>query len=530
MPESETVLRIRAALDKPVSDELKPAERQGPLNQIVKRISELHQIPIELDGKSMGEAGVQNDVPVVMTTAQIPLKSALKLVLRPNELTTIFCDERLVITTKAAAEDIALNGVTRVYEIGDLCPKIRMTQQNRFRRDTLERDTEPLVRLICNAVVPRSWCGADEGAARIGIINGVPMLVVSQTQEIQEKVIELLQTLRAARDCQVKPDPRYENELGGVPVSIEKSTPFSKRKQFEENHDFKPVAKLELQDLPKYFGTFVKLPIELDTKALGDAGVPLDAALHVTGGRFSLAAALTACLRPYELTWLVQDDVIQITTRAAADDIAANGETRVYPVADLVGHKWSPAVPGCYADFDSLEEVIYGTVAPTTWGNVGGQASDIRLFDGCLVINQSWSVHEEIGLLLTALRRAKCASKPLAQPPAPQGLQVRVFNIPASESLPGQFAVPNDARQQVGSGSTNDARTVSHMRQMTQELVDTIPQVIAIKSWKAAGGDGTIHALGDKLVVRQEMAVIDEIAEFLSALHEQPGHVGAGFF
>ncbi len=66
--------------------------------------------------------------------------------------------------------------------------------------------------------------------------------------------------------------------------------------------------------------------------------------------------------------------------------------------------------------------------------------------------------------------------------------------------------------------------------QVAKELVDTIPQIIAIKSWKGAGGEGTIHAVGNHLVVRQEMAVIDEIAEFLAALNEQPGYSGGGAF
>ncbi len=529
VPESETVQRVRAVLDKPVSDELKPAERQGPLNEIVKRISELHQIPIELDGKSLGNAGVLENVPMVMTFAKIPLKSALRLMLRPNELTTIFRDERLLITTQAVADDVLFNGTTLVYEVDDLCPLA--IQQNRFRHNILERNTEALVQLIYSSISPTWWKEVGGAAsARITIAKGTPLLVVSQTEENQKEVAELLQSLRAARDCQAKPDPRYEKELGGVPVSLGSMQRYPWLKQLAQLHAFEPIEAMQLRDLPKHFGEPLKLPIELDTRALGDAGVGLETDLQLTGGRFSLATALTACLRPHELAWLVRDHVILITTRAAADDIAQYGETRIYPVADLVGHQWSPPVPGCYADFDSLEGLIQGTVAPTTWNNVGGEASDIRLFDGCLVINQTWSVHEEIGLLLTALRRAKLASKPAAQPPAPQGLQVRVFTIPASESLPAQGAVPKDARHQVGSGATNDARTVPQMPQLVKELVESVPQIIAIKSWKGAGGEGTIHAVGNRLVVRQEMAVIEEIAEFLAALKDQPEYSGAGFF
>ena len=61
---------------------------------------------------------------------------------------------------------------------------------------------------------------------------------------------------------------------------------------------------------------------------------------------------------------------------------------------------------GAQADFDQLIQLIQGTIAPTTWSDVGG-AGAIRPFPTnlSLVISQTQQVHEEIADLLEQLRR-----------------------------------------------------------------------------------------------------------------------------
>ncbi len=61
---------------------------------------------------------------------------------------------------------------------------------------------------------------------------------------------------------------------------------------------------------------------------------------------------------------------------------------------------------GVQPDFDSLIELITGTIAPTTWSEVGG-AGAIKQFatNLSLVISQTQEVHEEIADLLEQLRR-----------------------------------------------------------------------------------------------------------------------------
>ncbi|MBL8830191.1 MAG: VWA domain-containing protein [Planctomycetaceae bacterium] len=93
---------------------------QIPLRDVIDIIKNQHKIPVLFDTKSLGDAGVQEDVPVTINVKDVTLRSALRVLLRPNELTYLIKDEVLLITTKAAADDIALNGVTKVYPVADL--------------------------------------------------------------------------------------------------------------------------------------------------------------------------------------------------------------------------------------------------------------------------------------------------------------------------------------------------------------------------------------------------------------------------
>ena len=77
-----------------------------------------------------------------------------------------------------------------------------------------------------------------------------------------------------------------------------------------------------------------KIPIEADIRALEDFGVDLDTPItgtSIPGG--SLRSALKRLLEPVDLTYLVQDDVMLITTK---DKAAESLILKVYPVGDLV--------------------------------------------------------------------------------------------------------------------------------------------------------------------------------------------------
>jgi hypothetical protein len=116
----------------------------------------------------------------------------------------------------------------------------------------------------------------------------------------------------------------------------------------------------------------------------------------------SLQSGLNLLLRPLDLTWTIQDEVLLITTPEEAELALI---VKVYDVHDLVrcrdksGEEW--------ADYDTLIEVIKTTVKPETWDDVGGAGSVAPApFRGVemLVISQIYEVHQKIERLLEQFR------------------------------------------------------------------------------------------------------------------------------
>lgn len=544
-PETETTKRIRAALDGLWGLDPKLIFDQAPLNNVIQKIAEHHKIPIELDERAMQDAGIGSDVPVSFRPlAKVSLKAALRVIVRQNELTWLIKDERLVITTKAAADDIALNGVTRLYQVTDLCPVHESS--NRFLPPSVTAHADSLLQCISGLIDP--YCWSDVGGScsiRPFYSKNDTIIVVSASQATHESIESLLRDLRLARELQRKPDERYQKLPGGVPASVGGAAIHEYEKRLRERYKVEAMQNVPLQEAIAKLSDAWGIEMALDVKALGDADVQVDCPINITGGTFTAAAILEACLRSNGLTWIIKDELVDITTRAAADDIAQNGEIRVYPVADLICGTWQNDV--AVGDYDQLIQLIAATVAPTTWEFHGGSSSNCAFTAaGALVFCHTRLVHDEIAELLTSLRRTKLPQN--ANPPqaAPAGLQVRVFTIPVIEPPP-PVAPKNEAAPKPngqtskrhgilncpqgdlpiqaqlgglggGPGNASPSRSMTEAIQVAKELSETIPQLIALKSWKGAGGEGSIHAVGNQILVRQEAGVIDEIEELLEAM------------
>jgi hypothetical protein len=89
----------------------------------------------------------------------------------------------------------------------------------------------------------------------------------------------------------------------------------------------------ELSEVAAYLGDLHEITVVLDTRELEDAGLGTDLPITRTVDGLTLRSALKLMLRDAELAYVVQDDVLMITTAEAAEGILVN---RVYPVADLV--------------------------------------------------------------------------------------------------------------------------------------------------------------------------------------------------
>jgi len=116
----------------------------------------------------------------------------------------------------------------------------------------------------------------------------------------------------------------------------------------------------------------------------------------------SFRSALEMMLGELELTWVIDRDVLLITTQEKADQMLT---TKVHEVGDLVMYR--DGQDRILADYDSLEEMITTSIRPESWDEVGGPGtiSHHRYTNAeSLVVRQTAEVHEELEKLLADIR------------------------------------------------------------------------------------------------------------------------------
>lgn len=162
-----------------------------------------------------------------------------------------------------------------------------------------------------------------------------------------------------------------------------------------------------LQDVVDFLKDKHQIEIQLDAKAMEEAGIGQDTPVTAALKKVSLRSALGLLLKPLDLNWDIRDEVLLITTPDQADSFLF---TRTYPVADL----------GDSPEFGRVVDAITNTVLPNSWDDVGGPGS-IVVVPGSqsIVISQTRAAHEEILTLLRSLRSARATQGP--PPPKPPG-------------------------------------------------------------------------------------------------------------
>jgi hypothetical protein len=176
--------------------------------------------------------------------------------------------------------------------------------------------------------------------------------------------------------------------------------------------DFKETP---LKDVVDELKNKYNIEIQIDRKALSDVGIGADTPITATLKGISLRAALRLVLRASALTYIIQDEVLLITTPEEAEN---HLETKVYPVADLVLPEGASGED--QADFDSLIDLITSTVKPTCWDSVGGPGSIMPFATNLsITVSQTQEMHEEIENTLAKLRRIgrQQGGRGLALPP-----------------------------------------------------------------------------------------------------------------
>ena len=278
------------------------------------------------------------------------------------------------------------------------------------------------------------------------------------------------------------------------------------------------------------------IEIQLDNRALDDAGVGTDTPITRKLRNIKLKSALALMLREVGLTYVVEHEVLLITTEEQAQERRVN---RIYDVRDLLdADRQDRLARGDAAieyDYDSLIDAITSSVSPDSWDHLGGLGSIAPLY-GTLVIAQTTQIHERVAELFVNLRRVADGRRAAAAPPGnvaappvdPNALVLRVYSITSQGgSLGGGIRGGSDNNQP--SFQTFKAALSNDLFKSVQQLAVVIPTVIERDTWREAGGAGVIQAvpstgssgIAGALVVRQTKSVHAEIARFLRDLESK---------
>jgi hypothetical protein len=200
---------------------------------------------------------------------------------------------------------------------------------------------------------------------------------------------------------------------------------------------------------------FHKINIWLDRAAIAEEGGTLDqpVTLKLAGVRFR--SVLKLLLEPIQLSYVIEDDVLKITTPFNANKTMI---TRIYPVRDLYGRqiideerqpedKEIPKGTQAAEGRGDLEMAIARTIDPDSWNRKKGPASMTYVREsGSLVIHQSRGAHYQILQLLRGLRAAKSITlpEPDEQGPAPIAWKLRGPRRGETYSLVGIMDLDGD--------------------------------------------------------------------------------------
>jgi hypothetical protein len=211
------------------------------------------------------------------------------------------------------------------------------------------------------------------------------------------------------------------------------------------------------------------LDLWIDRPALNAAEISLDDAVTLQLSGVRLESILNLLLEPRDLDWLIQDEVLKITTRNRA---AALAEPRTFRIQSLLddGHT-----------VEELIDAIVKCVDPDSWSEAGGVGT-ISHSGGVLICRQSQRVQIAIAVLLMELEDLAEAQREDERAATPViTLQVyRTFEYPADD------------------------------------LAKALMAIVAPESWKKDGAD--LRPVKGALLIRQTPAVHREIQSVMKKL------------
>ncbi len=373
--------RIEEALDEPTQIHWV----EWPLDEALAELGRKHQIPILLRVHKLNEVAIPRNVPVTKTLRDVSLRSALRLLLRELELTYLVQDGALVITTP---EDVSAGGLQLVaYPIHDLLgPEDRAAH------------LQLLTNLLTSCISPHSWNDVGGPAVLHGSLDG--WLLINQDYGTHRRIEFVLHQLRQAMTCDeaglvfsLQPDNERERRIRRI-----------LERDLQLDYDAMP-----LRDAVQLLSDQLQIPMVINAKRLEEAAISTDTPIRLRLPKRPAKQQLSTILAELELTWIVDDEVLQITT----PDDACGPErltTRLYDLRLLTDPDFG-ALPG-----NHLIEAIMNLIEPQSWDEAGGPGS-LAVFRDLLVVTQADARHAPVERFLRAVEQHCAPQDDRSDPP-----------------------------------------------------------------------------------------------------------------
>ncbi|MEX2286356.1 MAG: hypothetical protein WD648_04650 [Planctomycetaceae bacterium] len=444
------------------------------LNEIAQWIAEQQKIPVMFDNKALAAEGIPLGEPVTDHLNNEPLYLLL------NRLSSLglawYVDEEILhITTIKVANEKA---TTRSYILGDLLDA-------GYKRDLL-------VDTIIEATL-QPWESKDgEGAADPEWLGDV--LFVRQNDRAHYEIAGLLAALRKHGRQTFTFDPPQHI---GLREKLEKNVSLNFR-------DTPLVTAID--ELARQAGA----DIRLEASMLRSAKVREREPVSLTLTDRKLSTALQALLTNLNLTWVLRDGVLWITTM---EEASKNSKTAVYDVRDLCRNE---------SESNELQEAIENQTGGP-WESHQGEGGQITFAkDGTMIIIQTESAHREVVDLLANYRKALLASKRRDRDVIdPKEVITRYYRMDAAIAADLIGLLPQLVQPETWKSDKNPGAPGTIMKAASESDVVTANDLTASSGTNVgAAAKNSVIVPRAVLIVRQTRTAHDDIAKTIDRVRQ----------
>jgi hypothetical protein len=464
---------------------------ERPLKDVLEELGRELNVPYRIDWRRLDAAGILQDTPVTFQAKKISYRSALRLMLRPIELTFVEDDEELLVTTPQAAEIVAR---PKVYDVVDLID-VSDAASPRGKRALRE-----LKELLQAWVAPASW---DEvGGPNTIEIGPRGLLAISAPSEFHPELSSALAQFRQARREFAKGPwrTREKMRLPDLPAD-----PLEKALARISAYDFE---RARLEDVVSILSDEAgpNVNILLDLPRLKELKVDGETQVTLRGHGRSVRKSLEAIAEQLELAIVLQNEVVELRP---ADSGCEPASPRLYLIDDLTGpfsreEQWLDPTERA----EQWQRLIARTIRPQSWNTVGGP-NEVRFLHHppALLISAEASTHREIAQLLAEMRQATPPRQ--GEPPSAAELDAAY----AQRLITRRFVL---FRHPPATPSPSGEPELPPRRELPEP--DAIMRVIRKQvGQESTWGDAASYLdhVGATILVRARPAIVEQIADLL---------------